>query len=81
MGAHIYGAGQLQHMLQSAGMVIVAMTQKYSAHAGKIFFQAGGIMDDGVALTGVKQKTFTVPFDQHGKAVLAQHADRMGLVQ
>ncbi len=52
---HVNRAGAPEHISEPAGMVKVAMAQHDFIEAGEVYAQHGGILQKGIALSGIKE--------------------------
>ncbi len=57
-----------QHGLQAAGVIVMAVAERYLIDFGQVNTQPLGILDDALAGTGVEQKGVFVSLDQHAQA-------------
>jgi hypothetical protein len=65
-------AGAVDHRLQPAGVVVMAMTERDRRHPFERDSEPGGIVPQRQPLPGVEQQTVLVGLDEEGRAMLTE---------
>jgi hypothetical protein len=69
-----------KNIRQATGMVIVTVTEDQQLGFVELNLHCRGIMQQGQALTGIKEYLFIVGFNPQGKAVFRQKTGGRGII-